>query len=125
MLWELLTGEEPYQDLHYGAIIGNLLNMTRLDVECFHTIYLRSGSNFIASALYVYVTGGIVSNSLRPPVPEFCDPEWRSLMERCWSAEPSERPNFTEVANQLRTMAAKVPQKVQAQQQPSSTPPQV
>lgn len=90
VLWELLTGEEPYQDLHYGAIIG-----------------------------------GIVSNSLRPPVPEFCDPEWRSLMERCWSAEPSERPNFTEVANQLRTMAAKVPQKVQAQQQPSSTPPQV
>ncbi|XP_074373215.1 RAF-like serine/threonine-protein kinase 20 isoform X1 [Apium graveolens] len=90
VLWELLTGEEPYQDLHYGAIIG-----------------------------------GIVSNSLRPPVPEFCDPEWRSLMERCWSAEPSERPNFTEVANQLRTMASKVPQKVQAQQQLSSTQPQV
>ncbi|XP_063948366.1 uncharacterized protein LOC108218467 isoform X1 [Daucus carota subsp. sativus] len=90
VLWELLTGEEPYKDLHYGAIIG-----------------------------------GIVSNSLRPHVPDFCDQEWKSLMERCWSADPSERPNFTEVANQLRTMAAKVPQKVQAQQQPSSTQPQV
>lgn len=22
-MWELLTGEEPYDDLHYGAIIGN------------------------------------------------------------------------------------------------------
>lgn len=22
-MWELLTGEEPYADLHYGAIIGN------------------------------------------------------------------------------------------------------
>jgi hypothetical protein len=23
VLWELLTGEEPYADLHYGVIIGN------------------------------------------------------------------------------------------------------
>lgn len=22
MMWEILTGEEPYADLHYGAIIG-------------------------------------------------------------------------------------------------------
>ncbi|XP_011033492.1 PREDICTED: uncharacterized protein LOC105131960 isoform X3 [Populus euphratica] len=78
VLWELLTGEEPYADLHYGAIIG-----------------------------------GIVSNTLRPPVPENCDPDWRSLMERCWSAEPSDRPNFTEIANELRAMAAKIPSKGQ------------
>lgn len=24
VMWELLTGEEPYADLHYGAIIGNI-----------------------------------------------------------------------------------------------------
>ncbi|KAJ0984820.1 hypothetical protein J5N97_003176 [Dioscorea zingiberensis] len=47
---ELLTGEEPYADLHYGAIIG-----------------------------------GIVSNTLRPLVPETCDQDWRLLMEQCWS----------------------------------------
>ncbi|KAM0007164.1 putative protein kinase TKL-Pl-6 family [Helianthus debilis subsp. tardiflorus] len=76
VMWELLTGDEPYTDLHYGAIIG-----------------------------------GIVSNTLRPPVPDGCDPEWRSLMERCWSAEPSERPSFTEIANQLRTVTSKVPPK--------------
>ncbi|KAA8535279.1 hypothetical protein F0562_030282 [Nyssa sinensis] len=76
VMWELLTGEEPYADLHYGAIIG-----------------------------------GIVSNTLRPPVPESCDPEWRSLMERCWSSEPSERPSFTEIANQLRSISAKIPLK--------------
>jgi hypothetical protein len=23
-MWELITGEEPYADLHYGAIIGML-----------------------------------------------------------------------------------------------------
>lgn len=27
-------------------------------------------------------------------------------MERCWSAEPSSRPSFTEVASELRGMAA-------------------
>ncbi|KAG8094992.1 hypothetical protein GUJ93_ZPchr0012g20253 [Zizania palustris] len=76
VLWELLTGEEPYADLHYGVIIG-----------------------------------GIVSNTLRPPVPDSCDPEWRSLMEQCWSTEPSERPTFMEIAGRLRSMAAS--QKVQ------------
>ncbi|KAL0337598.1 UNVERIFIED_CONTAM: Serine/threonine-protein kinase CTR1 [Sesamum calycinum] len=90
VMWELLTGEEPYADLHYGAIIG-----------------------------------GIVSNTLRPPVPETCDPDWRALMERCWSSEPSERPNFTEIANELRAMAAKLPPKGQGQQQSPSTSPQL
>ncbi|PHU11239.1 hypothetical protein BC332_18169 [Capsicum chinense] len=79
VLWELLTGEEPYAELHYGAIIG-----------------------------------GIVSNTLRPPVPESCDSDWKSLMERCWSAEPSERPNFTEIANELRVMQSKIPPKGQS-----------
>ena len=25
VLWEILTGEEPYANMHYGAIIGNIL----------------------------------------------------------------------------------------------------
>ncbi|MCL7050473.1 hypothetical protein MKW94_012679 [Papaver nudicaule] len=79
VMWELLTGEEPYADLHYGAIIG-----------------------------------GIVSNTLRPAVPESCDTEWRSLMERCWSADPAERPSFKEIASQLRIIAASLPTKGQA-----------
>lgn len=57
-----------------------------------------------------------MSNTLRPPVPEFCDPDWRCLMERCWSSEPSERPSFTEIANQLRSLAAKTPPKGQMTQ---------
>ncbi|KAM7508298.1 hypothetical protein LguiA_018751 [Lonicera macranthoides] len=81
VMWELLTGDELYGDLHYGAIIG-----------------------------------GIVSNTLRPPVPESCDPEWRALMERCWSSDPSERPTFTEIANQLRIIASKVLPRAQNQQ---------
>lgn len=27
VMWELLTGDEPYADLHYGAIIGMLVKL--------------------------------------------------------------------------------------------------
>ncbi|KAG6657678.1 uncharacterized protein LOC122307291 [Carya illinoinensis] len=69
-MWEILTGEEPYENMHCGAIIG-----------------------------------GIVKNTLRPPIPEHCDPEWRKLMEDCWSPDPETRPSFTEITNRLRSMA--------------------
>lgn len=32
VLWELLTGDEPYADLHYGAIIGDLLVLNNLSL---------------------------------------------------------------------------------------------
>lgn len=70
VLWEILTGEEPYANMHYGAIIG-----------------------------------GIVNNTLRPPVPNSCDPEWKLLMEQCWAPDPIARPSFTEIARRLRVMS--------------------
>jgi len=69
VMWEILTGEDPYDGMHYGGVIG-----------------------------------GILSNTLRPPVPTSCDPEWRKLMEQCWSTEPERRPTFTEVASRLRAI---------------------
>eukprot|EP00252_Welwitschia_mirabilis_P021306 TRINITY_DN542_c0_g1_i6.p1 TRINITY_DN542_c0_g1~~TRINITY_DN542_c0_g1_i6.p1 ORF type:complete len:1450 (+),score=256.59 TRINITY_DN542_c0_g1_i6:254-4603(+) len=71
VMWELLTGEEPYANMHCGSIIG-----------------------------------GIMNNTLRPTVPTWCDPAWRSLMERCWSNNPEERPNFSEISKELRAVAA-------------------
>ncbi|XAR56078.1 Non-specific serine/threonine protein kinase [Bertholletia excelsa] len=71
VLWEILTGEEPYANMHYGAIIG-----------------------------------GIVNNTLRPPVPNYCDSEWKLLMEQCWAPDPVVRPSFTEIARRLRVMSA-------------------
>ncbi|CAL1415080.1 unnamed protein product [Linum trigynum] len=73
VMWELLTGEEPYTDLHCASIIG-----------------------------------GIVNNTLRPKIPTWCDPEWKSLMESCWASDPSERPSFSEISRKLRTMAAAI-----------------
>lgn len=71
VMWELLTGDEPYADLHCASIIG-----------------------------------GIVNNSLRPQIPTWCDPEWKSLMESCWASDPTERPSFSEISKKLRSMAA-------------------
>ncbi|XP_057466057.1 uncharacterized protein LOC130755628 isoform X1 [Actinidia eriantha] len=72
-MWEILTGEEPYANMHCGGIIG-----------------------------------GIVSNTLRPPVPDCCSPEWKKLMEECWSPDPTARPSFTEITNRLRVMSMAV-----------------
>ncbi|GJR78025.1 probable serine/threonine-protein kinase drkD [Tanacetum coccineum] len=78
VMWEILTGEEPYADMHCGAIIG-----------------------------------GIVTNTLRPPVPRRCDHRWKALMEECWSNDPADRPSFTEVANKLQAMAVALQSKRQ------------
>ncbi|GFZ20157.1 kinase superfamily with octicosapeptide/Phox/Bem1p domain-containing protein [Actinidia rufa] len=72
-MWEILTGEEPYANMHCGAIIG-----------------------------------GILKDTLRPLIPERCDPEWRKLMEQCWSTDPKARPSFTDITNRLRSMSAAV-----------------
>ncbi|VVA91520.1 unnamed protein product [Arabis nemorensis] len=70
VLWEILTGEEPYANMHYGAIIG-----------------------------------GIVNNTLRPTIPNYCDSDWKILMEECWAPNPTARPSFTEIAGRLRVMS--------------------
>ncbi|KAJ0761553.1 putative protein kinase TKL-Pl-6 family [Helianthus annuus] len=69
-LWEILTSEEPYANMHCGAIIG-----------------------------------GIVKDTLRPIIPDRCEPEWKKLMEQCWSTDPTNRPSFTEITNRLRAMS--------------------
>ena len=56
--------------------------------------------------MFPCVAGGIVNNTLRPTIPSDCDPEWRRLMELCWSPDPAVRPSFTEITNQLRVMSA-------------------
>ncbi|XP_025607429.1 uncharacterized protein [Arachis hypogaea] len=78
VMWELLTGNEPYADMHCASII----------VSCFCFV------------------GGIVNNTLRPQIPTWCDPEWKSLMESCWASDPAERPSFSEISKKLRSMAA-------------------
>lgn len=77
VMWEILTGDEPYANMHYGAIIG-----------------------------------GIVNNTLRPPVPPSCDPEWKRLMERCWAPDPVQRPTFTQITSRFRAMSVALQSKL-------------
>lgn len=58
--------------------------------------------------------GGILKDTLRPPIPERCDLEWRRLMEDCWSTDPEARPSFTEITNRLRSMSLTVQGKGQS-----------
>ncbi|ESW16164.1 hypothetical protein PHAVU_007G134500 [Phaseolus vulgaris] len=75
-MWEILTGEEPYANMHCGAIIG-----------------------------------GIVNNTLRPPIPKRCDSEWKKLMEECWNPDPAARPTFTDIKIRLHNISAALPKK--------------
>ena len=58
-----------------------------------------------------------MNNTLRPPIPTWCDPGWRSLMERCWSSDPEDRPLFSEIASELRAMSEALKPKAQTQGQ--------
>ncbi|XP_010047803.2 uncharacterized protein LOC104436653 [Eucalyptus grandis] len=71
VMWELLTGEEPYANLRSEDIIA-----------------------------------GIIKGTLRPEIPSWCDPAWRSLMDRCWSTDVNSRPSFSDIAKELRAMSA-------------------
>ncbi|KAF7825700.1 putative serine/threonine-protein kinase SIS8 [Senna tora] len=121
-MWELLTGEEPYADMHCGAIIEvcAFLRSTRgwfCGILCCCSVFWQaSNSGFrhekktkeLFSKLQIVFSasqGGIVKNTLRPPIPERCDSEWRKLMEECWSPDPDSRPSFTEITGRLRTMS--------------------
>ncbi|KAH0921637.1 hypothetical protein HID58_021655, partial [Brassica napus] len=84
VLWEILTGEEPYANMHYGAIIG--------------------AYQLCSFGLGCCFSGGIVNNTLRPTIPSYCDSDWRILMEECWAPNPTARPSFTEIAGRLRVM---------------------
>ncbi|KAI3801125.1 hypothetical protein L1987_29228 [Smallanthus sonchifolius] len=55
--------------------------------------------------MWEILTGGIVKDTLRPLIPDRCEPEWKKLMEQCWSTDPTSRPSFTEITNRLRTMS--------------------
>lgn len=43
-------------------------------------------------------------NCLRPPIPEFCEDDYRQLMAACWAAEPSDRPSFCKIVELLQEM---------------------
>ncbi|KAL2932540.1 putative serine/threonine-protein kinase SIS8 [Bienertia sinuspersici] len=80
----------------------------KIDVYSFGVVMweLLTGEEPYSDMHCASIIGGIVNNTLRPQIPTWCDPEWKSLMESCWAPDPAGRPSFTEISHKLRSMAA-------------------
>ncbi|KAA8535051.1 hypothetical protein F0562_030054 [Nyssa sinensis] len=88
----------------------NTKNMVteKVDVYSFGVVMweLLTGEEPYANMRSEEIIAGIIKGNLRPEIPSWCDPAWRSLMERCWSSDPDSRPAFSEIAKELRAMSA-------------------
>ncbi|XP_041002309.1 uncharacterized protein LOC121248027 [Juglans microcarpa x Juglans regia] len=80
----------------------------KVDVYSFGIVMweILTGEKPYANLLSEEIIAGKIKGNLRPEIPSWCDPTWRSLMERCWSSDPDSRPAFSEIAKELRTMSA-------------------
>ncbi|XP_057836333.2 uncharacterized protein LOC131046587 isoform X2 [Cryptomeria japonica] len=96
----------------------------KVDVFSFGIVMweLLEGKEPYTDMHYGAIIGGIVSNTLRPPVPNQCEASWKSLMERCWATDPVTRPSFTEIVDELRSMLASLVLKGQGPQTSSQAP---
>ena len=47
-----------------------------------------------------------VREGLRPPLPAFCPPTYKCLMEACWSHRVRDRPTFQEITDLLNNIEA-------------------
>lgn len=50
----------------------------------------------------VQLLGALGSGTARLPIPEWCEPEWRALMEACWIEDPTLRPTCRQLVAQLQ-----------------------
>ncbi len=48
-----------------------------------------------------HILAGLMSRRLQLDVPEWCEPEWRLLMESCWEFDPAARPTFKMLVQHL------------------------
>ncbi|KAG2487029.1 hypothetical protein HYH03_014275 [Edaphochlamys debaryana] len=54
------------------------------------------------------IFAGVMTGTLRPGVPPDCDPDWAALMQACWHGSPRVRPSFTDIADRLDALLAKM-----------------
>ena len=47
---------------------------------------------------------GVLNNDARPPIPDWCPPAFASLIRRCVTRKPAERPTFEQILEELDQM---------------------
>lgn len=53
-----------------------------------------------------------IDDGERPEIPEDCDPNYKSIMEKCWVDNPLERPTFTQLKEELKILLGNLKQTI-------------
>ncbi|KAL5151178.1 Serine/threonine-protein kinase HT1 [Glycine soja] len=94
MIWEMLTGTIPYEDMNPIQAAFAVVNKTFLNDQhgrVVQTKLLTIGHSF----------GLQLDKNSRPVIPSNCPPAMRALIEQCWSLQPDKRPEFWQVVKIL------------------------
>lgn len=112
IFWVASHGYRVHATLPTG-VKSNKLDLTfflgrimPFNIDLFANFYIILADSHILIQFLGILSAGIIKGNLRPEIPSWCEPTWRSLMERCWSSDPKSRPAFPEITKELRAMAA-------------------
>ncbi|KAL9277996.1 hypothetical protein ACSQ67_024825 [Phaseolus vulgaris] len=87
VLWELTTALLPFQGM---TPVQAAFAVAEKDATN------KVGANNVASGA-VTVASNLAFQNERPPLPASCQPALAHLIKRCWSANPSKRPDFSDI----------------------------
>ena len=92
MLAEIWNQRVPFNDEDFDSVVGlSQLSLFPLFTRC---CFFTHSTAFAMQ----------IVNGLRPTVDRDCPRELLTLMERCWSDSPKERPSFSHLVPQLETL---------------------
>ena len=93
MLAEIWNQRVPFNDEDFDSVVGlSQLSLLLLSTHC--RCFFTHSTAFAMQ----------IVNGLRPTVDRDCPRELLTLMERCWSDSPKERPSFSHLVPQLETL---------------------
>ena len=93
MLAEIWNQRVPFNDEDFDSVVG-LSQLSLLLLSTHRRCFFTHSTAFAMQ----------IVNGLRPTVDRDCPRELLTLMERCWSDSPKERPSFSHLVPQLETL---------------------